>query len=68
MSDGSAAEVVSFERFLERRQRLAHIVPPTHSVVPPASTDPANSASLEREARTTKTTAVARPLPERTTT
>lgn len=68
MSHGSPAEVVSFERFLERRQRRVHVVPPNDSVVPPASTDPANSARLESEARTTTTTAVACRLPERTTT
>jgi hypothetical protein len=66
MSHGSPAEIVSFDRFLERRQRLFRIVPPPENVGPPASTDPGNSASRERDARTTKTTAVACRLPERT--
>ena len=68
MSDGSPAEIVSFERFLERRRRLAPVVPPNDGVVPPASTDPADSAAGERDLRTTRTTAVARPVPQRLTT
>jgi hypothetical protein len=68
MSHGSPAEIVSFERFLERRQRLARGVTPNDHVVPPASTDPGTSASQESEPRTTMTTAVACRLPERTTT
>jgi hypothetical protein len=67
MPYGSLAEVVSFERFLERRQRLAHVVPPG-GVVPPVSTDPPNSSRREREPRTTITTAVACRVPERSTT
>ena len=43
MPYGSLAEVVSFERFLERRQRLAHPVPPG-GVGPPVSTGPPNSS------------------------
>jgi hypothetical protein len=67
MSQGSPAEVVSFERFVERRQRLAHAVQPPDSVEPPASTDPANAARLEKETRTLTTIAVAVRLPDRTT-
>ena len=68
MSQGFSAEIVSFERFVERRQRLAHIVPVNRAVMLPTSTDPANSATLEREPRTMRTTAVACQLPDQTTT
>ena len=66
MSHGSPAEIVSFDRFLERRQRLFRMVPPPEYFGPPASTDPANSASCDRDPRTTQTIAVACRLPERT--
>ena len=66
MSHGSPAEIVSFDRFLERRHRLFRMVPPPEHVGPPASTDPGNSASQESEPRTTNTIAVASRLPERT--
>jgi hypothetical protein len=58
MLHDSRAEIVSFERFLERRQQLAHTVPPDNHV-PPVSTDPGNSSRRERDPRTTRTTAVA---------
>jgi hypothetical protein len=58
MSHGSPAEIVSFDRFLERRQRLFQAVPPPENVEPPASTDPGNSERREKEPRTTKTAAV----------
>jgi hypothetical protein len=63
MSDGSLAEFVSFERFLERRRRLARPIL-ADSPVPPASTDPANSSSLDNEPRAIRAEAVAAPLPE----
>jgi hypothetical protein len=68
MPHGSPAEIVSFDRFLERRQRLFREAPPPENVGPPASTDPGNSAERDKEPRTTKTTAVACRLPERMTT
>jgi hypothetical protein len=68
MPHGSPAEIVSFDRFLERRRRLFRPVPPPQTVGAPTSTDPGNSARLEKEPRTTKTTAVACRLPERMTT
>jgi hypothetical protein len=68
MSQGFPAEIVSFERFVERRQRLAHSVPVHRTLVLPASTDPATSARLEREPRTTRTAAIACQLPDQTTT
>ena len=67
MSHGLSAEIVSFERFVERRRRLAHIVPGNRAIMLPPSTDPANSASLDREPRTTKTIAMACQLPDQTT-
>ena len=66
MSHGSPAEIVSFERFLERRQRLAHVVPPPDNIVPPAWTDPANAACQDNEPHTTNTIAVACQVPDRT--
>jgi hypothetical protein len=68
MSQGFPAEIVSFERFVERRQRLADIVPMHRTVMMPTSTDPANSARLEREPRTTRTAAIACQPPDQTTT
>jgi hypothetical protein len=67
MSHGSPAEIIPFDRFLERRQRLFRVAPPPENVGPPASTDPGNSASRDKEPRTTKTIAVACRPPERTT-
>ena len=68
MLHDTPAEVVSFERFLERRQRLAPALPPTEIAAPPAPADPAQPARREREPRTTRTMAVACPIPGRTTT
>ena len=66
MSHGSPAEIVSFERFRERRQRLAHVVRPPDGSVPPAWTDPANAACQDNERHTTETIAVACGCPDRT--
>ena len=63
MSQDSVAEVVSFERFLERRRLNGGQATPNDGVEPPASTDPATSAKQSSEPRTTKTMAVARQLP-----
>ena len=40
MFHDSPAEIVPFERFLERRRRLFRAVPPPETLGPPVSTDP----------------------------
>jgi hypothetical protein len=67
MFHDSPAEIVSFERFLERRRRLFRAVPPPETLGPPVSTDPGNAARREKEPRTMRTMAVACRLPERST-
>jgi hypothetical protein len=67
MFHDAPAEIVPFERFLERRRRLFPAVPPPETLGPPLSTDPGNSRRREREPRTMRTMAVACRHPERTT-